>query len=71
MSGTEFLSKVSDMYPDTIRLVLSGATDLHSVTDTINHAAIHKIITAPWHEESFIKKIKAAFRLYQQQLKRK
>ena len=71
MSGTEFLSKVSDMYPETIPLVLSGATDLHSVTDTINHAAIHKIITAPWHEESFIKKIKAAFRLYQQQLKRK
>src|SRR5690606_8688793 len=30
MNGTEFLSQVKPMYPDTVRLVLSGYTDLRS-----------------------------------------
>ncbi|KAG1252923.1 hypothetical protein G6F68_011565 [Rhizopus microsporus] len=35
MSGTEFLGRVKMLYPDTIRLVLSGYTDLNTVTDAI------------------------------------
>ncbi|MCL1084114.1 response regulator [Shewanella psychromarinicola] len=71
MSGTEFFSRVKEMYPDTIRLVLSGYTDLRSITDAINHGSIHKFITKPWHDDNFRKEVIAAFWLYQQQSKRK
>jgi diguanylate cyclase (GGDEF)-like protein/PAS domain S-box-containing protein len=67
MSGTEFLSRVKEMYPDTIRLVLSGYTDLRSVTDAINHGAIYKFITKPWQDDDLKNEIVAAFKLYQQQ----
>jgi DNA-binding NarL/FixJ family response regulator len=36
VSGTDFLSEVKASHPDTIRIVLSGYTDLKSVTDAIN-----------------------------------
>ncbi len=42
MSGTEFLGRVKMLYPDTIRLVLSGYTDLNTVTDAINRGAIYR-----------------------------
>lgn len=75
MSGTEFLSRVKQMYPDTIRMVLSGYTDLQSVTDAVNHGAIFKFLTKPWDNEEFQSAIEDAFqefeskrRLYQRDM---
>jgi len=51
MTGTEFLTKVREIYPDTIRIVLSGYTELNSVTDAINRGAVYKFFTKPWEDE--------------------
>ena len=48
MSGTEFLSKVKGMYPNTVRIILSGYTDLDTVTEAVNRGAIYKFLTKPW-----------------------
>lgn len=61
MSGTEFLSQVKDIYPDTTRIVLSGYTDLKSVTDAINEGAIYKFLTKPWDDEQIRDHIRKAF----------
>jgi EAL domain-containing protein (putative c-di-GMP-specific phosphodiesterase class I)/ActR/RegA family two-component response regulator len=68
MSGTEFLSQVKAMYPDTIRIVLSGYTDLKSVTEAINKGAIYKFMTKPWQEDELRQAIKNAFLQHQQQV---
>ncbi|MDP3979420.1 MAG: EAL domain-containing protein [Pseudomonas sp.] len=62
MSGTEFLSRVKDLYPDTIRIVLSGYTDLKSVTDAINQGAIYKFLTKPWDDDELRQNIAQSFR---------
>ena len=62
MNGTEFLSRVKDLYPDTIRIVLSGYTDLKSVTDAINKGAIYKFLTKPWDDDQLRHNISQAFR---------
>jgi len=67
MSGTEFLSRVKDLYPDTIRIVLSGYTDLKSVTDAINQGAIYRFLTKPWDDEQLRQVISQAFRQYSQE----
>ncbi len=64
MSGTEFLSQVKDIYPDTVRIVLSGYTDLKSVTDAINEGAIYKFLTKPWEDEQIRNHIRQAFVYY-------
>ncbi|MHC5349884.1 EAL domain-containing protein [Metapseudomonas furukawaii] len=61
MNGTEFLSRVKDLYPDTVRIVLSGYTDLKSVTDAINQGAIYKFLTKPWDDEQLRTVIAQAF----------
>ena len=55
MSGTEFLGRVKMLYPDTIRLVLSGYTDLNTVTDAINRGAIYRFLTKPWNDDELRK----------------
>lgn len=51
MSGVEFLTRVNELYPRTIRIVLSGSADLDSVTGAINRGAIYKFFTKPWNNE--------------------
>jgi len=62
MSGTEFLSEVKAMYPDTMRMVLSGFTDLSSITEAINRGAIYKFFTKPWDDEQLRAEVLEAFR---------
>ncbi len=62
MNGTEFLSRVKNLYPSTMRIVLSGYTDLKSVTDAINEGAIYKFLTKPWDDDLLRKDVAQAFR---------
>ena len=48
MLGTEFLSKTVDRYPDTIRIVLTGYTDVEDLVEAINAGKVFKYITKPW-----------------------
>lgn len=65
MTGTEFLSKAKELYPDTVRIVLSGYTDLNSITDAINQGAIYKFITKPWHDERVRSDVREGFERYE------
>ena len=42
MLGTEFLSRTVDSYPDTIRIVLTGYTDVEDLVDAINSGKVFK-----------------------------
>ncbi|MDP2252985.1 MAG: response regulator, partial [Thiobacillus sp.] len=61
MDGVEFLRRVKRLYPDTVRMVLSGYTDLKSVTDAINEGAVYKFLTKPWDDELLRANIHEAF----------
>jgi diguanylate cyclase (GGDEF)-like protein/PAS domain S-box-containing protein len=64
MSGVEFLSKAKELYPDTVRIVLSGYTDLKSITDAINRGDIYRFLTKPWDDEMLRASIREAFQHY-------
>ncbi|HEY0064595.1 MAG TPA: EAL domain-containing protein [Telluria sp.] len=64
MSGTEFLSKVKEMYPETIRIILSGYTGVESVLDSINRGAIYRFYTKPWDDTQLRDNIRLAFHHY-------
>ncbi len=61
MTGVEFLSRVRVQYPDTRRIVLSGYTELKSVTDAINQGAVYKFLTKPWEDDLLRKNVEEAF----------
>jgi EAL domain-containing protein (putative c-di-GMP-specific phosphodiesterase class I)/ActR/RegA family two-component response regulator len=64
MSGTEFLSKVKEMYPDTIRIILSGYTEVGTVLESINRGAIYRFYTKPWDDNELRDNVRLAFRHY-------
>lgn len=62
MTGVEFLRQVKTLHPDTVRIVLSGFSDLQSITDAVNEGAIYKFLTKPWDNDQLREHIDEAFR---------
>ncbi len=50
MSGVEFLEKAQKICPESIRMILSGYTDLNSVTDAVNRGYVFKFVLKPWDD---------------------
>lgn len=48
MSGTEFLSLTATQYPDVIRIILTGYTDVEDLVEAINSGKVFKYVTKPW-----------------------
>ena len=47
MSGAEFLSKVREKWPDTVRVLLTGQSDLASAVTAVNDGQIFRFLTKP------------------------
>jgi diguanylate cyclase (GGDEF)-like protein/PAS domain S-box-containing protein len=64
MNGTDFLSKVKEMYPDTVRIILSSDTRIDEVLDAINRGAIDRFYTKPLVDAELRENLRQAFRHY-------
>lgn len=65
--GTEFLGRVKETHPRTIRMILSGYADLGVVTEAINGGAVYRFLTKPWKDEDLRKTIHEAMRMARQE----
>lgn len=64
MSGTEFLSLTAKQYPDTIRILLTGFTDVEDLVEAINSGKVFKYLTKPWNAEELKGLVKQAVDTY-------
>ena len=64
MTGIEFLSRVKNLYPETIRIILSGYADLESLTSAINRGAVYRFLMKPWDDNLLRQNLRDAFRQY-------
>lgn len=65
MSGTEFLSRTVDRFPDTLRIVLTGYTDVADLVEAINSGQVFKYITKPWEPENLKRTVTQAVEVYE------
>jgi len=64
MLGIDFLIKVKRLYPDTIRILITGYPDLNSAMDAINRAHIWRYILKPIEVEELKILVKQSFDYY-------
>jgi two-component system, NtrC family, sensor kinase len=64
MNGVEFLNKVREKHPDTIRIILSGYADAAAMLDAINDGQVYRFITKPWNDQELLTSIIRAFEQY-------
>ncbi|MES2740278.1 MAG: HD domain-containing phosphohydrolase [Pseudomonadota bacterium] len=60
MDGAQFLAQVRQRWPDVIRLLLTGYSDIQSILDAINCGEIYRYITKPWDDNDIVLVVKHA-----------
>ena len=64
MNGTELLSRTVERFPDTIRMVLTGYTDVEDLVSAINSGKVFKYITKPWNSRKLKEVVDQASETY-------
>jgi len=54
MDGARFLEHVRAKWPDTIRLLLTGYSDVQSILAAINRGEIYRYVTKPWNDDDLL-----------------
>lgn len=61
MTGIDFLREARRLYPTTVRITLSGYTDLQSIIEAVNEGAVYKFLTKPWDDDLLRNHVAQAF----------
>jgi diguanylate cyclase (GGDEF)-like protein/PAS domain S-box-containing protein len=70
MTGVEFFARIRNMYPATVRMILSGYADVDTVTNAINMGAVYKFLNKPWDADELCAIIGEAFDKYEDDVQR-
>ncbi len=60
MSGTDLLRQIHQQWPKTMRLMLTGASDMSGAIQAINQGEIYRYIAKPWNDEELISTLQSA-----------
>jgi len=64
MNGTQFLSKVRETAPDTVRIILTGHADLQAAIDAVNEGSVFRFLTKPCSPEVFVAALRSGAEQY-------
>jgi response regulator RpfG family c-di-GMP phosphodiesterase len=64
MNGAEFLAQVRQTSPDTVRMLLTGFTDIDAAIEAVNQGNIFRLLAKPCGKESMLDAINAGVYQY-------
>jgi DNA-binding NtrC family response regulator len=64
ISGIDFLVKVRQLFPDTIRILITGYPGLDSAIEAINKGQVYRYIPKPWENKELKLVVKQALDYY-------
>jgi response regulator RpfG family c-di-GMP phosphodiesterase len=64
MGGAELLARVKDVSPDSVRMVLTGETDIGAAIQAVNEGAVFRFMLKPCSEPTLRAALNAALRQY-------
>jgi len=69
--GTELLAQAVKDYPDQIRILLTGFSDIEAIKDAINRGQIYHYLQKPWKDDELKTTIEEAYKVYHLKMKQK
>ncbi len=65
MTGTVFLHRAKEMYPDTVRILLTGHADYATVIGAVNEGDLYKVLSKPIDDKTLRHNIREALRRHE------
>ena len=64
MSGIEFLTRVRQAAPETVRMLLTGSADLQAAIQAVNQGNIYRFLTKPCSPEQLVEALDSGIKQY-------
>lgn len=64
MTGVEFLERVAESYPNTVRIILTAYSDTEDIMRAINKCGIFRYLVKPWNKDEMLLTIDKALETY-------
>jgi len=64
MTGAEFLRRVVELYPETVRILLTGFADIGAIVRAVNEGHIYSYIAKPWEPHELKQAVQRAVALH-------
>lgn len=65
MTGVDFFGRIKDKYPEALKLILTGYSDIEAVVGAINEGQVFRYLTKPWIPAELEIAVKEAFEKYE------
>ncbi|MGH9181050.1 MAG: response regulator, partial [Acidimicrobiales bacterium] len=65
MSGVEFVTEVCKRHPRTVRMILTGFSDMEAIIQAINDGHVYAYVAKPWEPDQLKQLMKQAVEHYQ------
>lgn len=64
MGGIEFAEMILSLYPESMRMIMSGASDKDAIIQALNKGMIFRHVAKPWKREDLMQNIDSAMEVY-------
>lgn len=71
MSGTQLLRESMGTNPNTIKIILTGYTDIDALVEAINTTRIYKFVSKPWDPIALKQVVQDAFREHEKAIQQR
>ncbi|GAB4375911.1 MAG: hypothetical protein Kow0075_02640 [Salibacteraceae bacterium] len=65
MTGIQLFQRMKLVYPDPVRIMLTGYSDIETVVDAINKGEVYRYVTKPWNFSEVRNVILSAYEVYE------
>lgn len=63
MDGAEFLAKCREKWPKTVRILLTGHSDISATISALNRGGIYRYLSKPWDDQELLETIEQGLRI--------
>ncbi len=71
MAGADLLSRVCELYPQTVRIMLTGHASVESTMKAVNRGEIYRFFTRPWNDHELIMALRSAIEKFDLEAERR
>ncbi|MDX2169915.1 MAG: sigma-54 dependent transcriptional regulator [Deltaproteobacteria bacterium] len=64
MTGTEFIQRTVEPYPQLVRIILTGFTDIESLIQAINAGRVYRYLTKPWNRDELLATVRQGLEVH-------
>ncbi len=65
MTGAQFLEQAKNIFPDAVRFLLTGYSDMDAIVEAVNKGEIHRYLNKPWNDDDLLLLIQQALQQYE------